>query len=120
VVDEVTLTIPRERDFHGVAHLVVAGLALRLNLTIENLEDLQLAVEAILDQADESGDVTVRMSLLGDELETRIGPVSVDAALGRDGHELGLGLRRVLETVVDDVQVDGDWVRLRKRVTTHG
>ena len=35
-----------------------------------------------------------------------------------DGGELGL--RRVLDSTVDDVHVDGEWVRLTKRVTTVG
>ena len=38
--DEITLTLPRQRDFHRVAHLVLGGLAVRLELTIETLEDL--------------------------------------------------------------------------------
>jgi hypothetical protein len=119
VADEVTLTIPRERDFHGVAHLVLSGLALRLKITIESLEDLRLALDAVLDEGgDDGGEVTMTMCLRGEELETRIGPVSVRSALEHDGN--GLGLRRVLDAVVDDVQVDGDWVRLTKRVETHG
>ena len=48
--DEITLTLPRAREFHNVAHLVLAGLALRLNLTIETLEDLQIALGAVLDR----------------------------------------------------------------------
>jgi hypothetical protein len=119
VADEITLTIPADRDFHRVAHLVLGGLALRLNLTIENLEDLQLAVDAILDRAGGDGDLTVTMSLHGDELETRIGPVDVRAELERS-QDAELGLRRVLDAVVDDVEADGEWVRLTKRVVVGG
>ena len=43
MTDEITLTIPRDRALYGVAHLVLGGLGIRLNLTIEHLEDLQLA-----------------------------------------------------------------------------
>ena len=117
--DTITLTIPRERDFHRVAHLVVGGLALRLNLTLENLEDLQLAIDAILDRAAENGDVTVTLSVEGDELETRIGPVDVGGELAFEAGD-DLGLRRVLDAVVDTVAVDGDWVTLTKRVTPSG
>ena len=60
--DEITLTIPRDRDYHRVAHLVLSGLALRLDLTIETLEDLQIALGAILDRAQPDGDVTVSLS----------------------------------------------------------
>ena len=46
--DEITLIIPRERALFGVAHLVLGGLGIRLNLTIEHLEDMQLALETLL------------------------------------------------------------------------
>ena len=113
--DEITLTFPRDREFHRVAHLVLGGLALRLDLTIETLEDLQLALSAILDRAPANGEVTVRMTLRDGSLETRIGPVHLAEELAREeGDELNL--RRILWTVVDDVQVDGEHVRLIKKV----
>jgi hypothetical protein len=63
VTDEITLTLPREPEFHRVAHLVLGGLAVRLNLTIENLEDLELALDAILGRTDpKTGEITVRMT----------------------------------------------------------
>ena len=114
VHDEITLTLPRDREFQRVAHLVLGGLALRLELTIETLEDLQLALSAILDRAGAEGEVTVSMTLNGDMLETRVGPIDLGDELTRD--EEGLGLRRILWTVVDDVRVDGDYVRLLKQV----
>ena len=117
--DEITLTIPRERDFHRVAHLVLGGLALRMNLTIENLEDLQLALDAVLARAANKGEVTVTMCMRGDELEARIGPVDMGDELDHEKTE-HLDLRRVLDAVVDDVQLDGDWVRLTKKVTVGG
>jgi anti-sigma regulatory factor (Ser/Thr protein kinase) len=116
--DEITLTLPRDREFHRIAHLVLGGLALRLELTLETLEDLQLALSAILDRAGVEGEVTVSMALNGDMLETRIGPVDLGDELARDDE--GLGLHRILWTVVDDVQVDGDYVRLLKKVDSKG
>jgi hypothetical protein len=113
--DQITLTLPRDREFHRVAHLVLGGLALRLDLTIETLEDVQLALSAILDRADANGEVTVTMTLRDGTLETSIGPVHLADELAHDeGDELDL--RRILWTVVDDVQVDGDHVRLIKKV----
>jgi hypothetical protein len=117
--DEITLTIPREPDFHRVAHLVLGGLAVRLNLTIENLEDLELALDSILERTDPAaGDVTVAMSLRDGELETRVGPLTArlldEIEREADG---ALSLRRVLDSTVDDVLVDGEWVRLTKKVT---
>jgi hypothetical protein len=122
MTDEITLTLPREPDFHRVAHLVLGGLAVRLDLTIENLEDLQIALDALLDRTEPgAGDVTVRMRLHAGELETLVGPLTPhvldEIERERDGE---LGLRRVLETSVEDVHVDGEWVRLTKKVTVRG
>jgi hypothetical protein len=117
--DEITLTFPHEREFHRVAHLVLGGLAVRLELTIETLEDLQLALSAILDRAREDGEVTVSMSLVDGTLETSIGPVDVGEELA-GGDDEGLSLRRILWAVVDDVQVDGERVRLVKKVDQRG
>jgi hypothetical protein len=64
----------------------------------------------------------VRLSLRDGELETRIGPL-LPALLDEieaepDGNELRV--RRVLDSTVDDVHVDGEWVLLTKRVETVG
>jgi hypothetical protein len=118
--DEITLTLPHEREFHRVAHLVLGGLAVRLELTIETLEDLQLALSAILDRAKSDGDVTVSMALLDGVLETRVGPVDLSEDLAGAGDDQSLSLRRILWAVVDDVQVDGDQVRLVKKVGRGG
>lgn len=123
MADEITLTLPRAPEFQRVAHLVLGGLAVRLNLTVENLEDLQLALDAVLDRMDpNAGDVTVQMSLRDGELETRIGPLrpALLDEIEREAHGEELGVRRVLDSTVDDVHVDGEWVRLTKKVATVG
>ena len=120
MADEIILTIPREPDFHRVAHLVLGGLAVRLDLTIENLEDLQIALDSVLDRGEHherAGEITVRMALRDGALETRVGPLTRDTLneIEREQGQ-GLSLRRVLESSVDDVHVDGDWVSLTKKV----
>jgi hypothetical protein len=118
--DEITLTLPHQREFHRVAHLVLGGLALRLELTIETLEELQLALSAILDRTKQDGAVTVSMTLQDGTLETSVGPVDLTEELTGSDDDRSLSLRRILWTIVDDVSVDGDHVRLRKRVDQHG
>ena len=119
MIDEITLTIPPEREARRVAHLVLGGLAVRLDLTLESLEDLELAFDAVLGRLDPAvaDDVTVRLRLLDGSLEAVIGPlpgrVLDDIDREVDG---GLGLRRVLDGTVDDVHVDGECVRLTKAV----
>jgi anti-sigma regulatory factor (Ser/Thr protein kinase) len=119
MTDEITLTLPRAPDFQRVAHLVLGGLAVRLNFTVETLEDLQLALDSLLEReaADHAGDVMVRMTLGDDTLEAVVGPLSrrVLDEIDEDAGD-ALRLRRVLESTVDDVHVDGDTVRLTKRV----
>ena len=122
MADEITLTIPRDPEFHSVAHLVLGGLAVRLDLTIENLEDLEIALDAILDRTDPAaGEITIRMSLGDGSLETVVGPLtpSLIDEIEREPDN-ALGLRRVLESTVEEIDVDGDHVRLTKKVALRG
>jgi hypothetical protein len=121
VPDEITLSVPRERPFYRVAHLVLGGLAVRLDLTFDTLEDLQIALSGLLSREhDGDGNLTLSLRVLPDALAASIGPFQ-DAALQEewDG-DSELGLRRILETVVDGVEIskrDGaQWVELTKNV----
>jgi hypothetical protein len=122
LTDEITLTLPRDADFHRVAHLVLGGLAVRMDLTVENLEDLQIALDSILGRTElDAGDITVRMALRDGALETRVGPLPtkvLDEIEREQDNELSL--RRVLDSTFDDVHVDGDTVRLTKKVSAGG
>ena len=119
--DEITLTIPRDRALYSVAHLVLGGLGIRLNLTIEHLEDLQLALDAVLERAREEEQVTIAVSVREGAIETAIGPMrdgvrdELEATEGED-----VGLRRILDTLVDGVELTprdgGEWVKLTKAV----
>jgi hypothetical protein len=120
VADVVTLQLPRDRDFRPVAHLVLGGLATRLELTYDVLDDIETALDELLERRELDADVTLSLRLDDDALVTTVGPFA-----GRVAEELretgdGLGLRRVLDTVVDDVRLserDGaQWVELTKRV----
>jgi hypothetical protein len=122
VADEITLTIPRDPEFHRVAHLVLGGLAVRLDLTIENLEDLEIALDSILDRTDpKTGEITIRMSLGDGELEAVIGPLTPRLLdeIQREP-DTALGLRRVLDSTVEAVRIDGEYVRLTKKVAIRG
>lgn len=119
MADEITLTIPRDPDFRRVASYVVGGLAARLNLTIESLEDIQLALDALLARIEApAGEVTLQMTVHDDALVARVGPLG-SRVLDEIEHEAGdrLGLRRVLDSTVDEVVVDGDWAVLTKAVS---
>jgi hypothetical protein len=119
VTDEITLTIPRDRALYSVAHLVLGGLGIRLNLTIEHLEDLQLATDAVLERVRAVEYVTITVSVREGALETAIGPMrdgvraELEATEGED-----VGLRRILDALVDQVELTQtggeDWVKLTK------
>jgi hypothetical protein len=122
VADEITLTMPRAPEFHRVAHLVLGGLAVRLDLTIENLEDLEIALDSLLDRTDPwAGEITIKMSPRNGELEAVIGPLTPKllAEIGREP-DSALGLRRVLESTVEEISIDGEFVRLKKKVAVRG
>ena len=119
MADEITLTLPRKSDFQSVAHLVLGGLAARLNLTLENLENLQLALSALLPRgaALDGQPVNVRMTIHDDSLEIVVGPLDrkVLDAVERSAQD-EVDIRRVLESTVDEIHVDGQSVRLTKQV----
>ena len=122
MTDEIRLTIPRQRALYSVAHLVMSGVGIRLNLTIEHLEDLQLALDAVLERARESEDVTIALRVRDGEIETAIGPLrdGVRSELEASAGEEEVGLRRILDTLVDRVELapgdGGDWLTLTKAV----
>src|SRR5437868_11675950 len=74
-VDEIALTLPGDDAFHGVAHLVLGGVATRHDLTMETLEDLTLALDTVLDRYGEWTDhVTVLARIDADEAVIEVGP----------------------------------------------
>jgi hypothetical protein len=119
-VDEISLTLPADDAFHGVAHLVLGGLAVRLDLTFEHLEDLELALDALLERTASDEEVTVRVRVLDGELRTFVGPFRAVRAELDAGDESMLNLRRILATVCDHVEVTdrdgGQWVELTKHL----
>ena len=120
----IRLRIPNERPFHGVARLVVGGLAARHNLSYEALEDLQLALVTVLegDRYAATDEIRVELEVLDDAIAMAIGPLHGDAVRAdlEESSDGDLGLGRLLGTLVEDAEVearaDGDWLRLSKRV----
>ena len=120
--DMITLTIPREQPFHEIAHLVLGGVAARLNLTFESIDDLETALEAVLERSSEDGEVTIELRLNDRAIVTRVGPFAAEALQAElDRDDDGVGLRRILDTVVDDYAFGGDgWVELTKNTDGGG
>ena len=119
-MDEFTISIPRERPFATVAGLVIGGIVARHDVTLDVLNDLQLALDGVLERSDEDeGQVTIEIRVDNGTIATFIGPVTESTAAELE-QETGdsLGLRRLLETVVDSVTLaereSGSWIELRK------
>jgi len=119
--DEIRLVIPAEEDFRPIAHLVTGGLALRLDVTYDDLEDLQLAIESLLGLRDDQADVSVVLAADDGILRASLGPFPAET-LHEEESGGGLDLRRVLDTVCDTHEIEeregGAWVELTKRIAS--
>ena len=118
MTDEITLVVPAQEDFRPVVHLVVGGLAVRLDLTIDALEDLQVALGALLVRRDDEGDVSIRLRIEDQAIHATVGPLPLSLLDDVEHEGPELGLRRVLETVCESFEIeerDGEaWVELSK------
>jgi len=122
-VDEIALTLPGDDAFHGVAHLVLSGLGSRHDLTVDTLDDLNLAVDAVLERYGESVEELTVRARIGDEgVVIEIGPFPDSRLQSELEQEAGdaLDMRRILRTVCDHIAVverdGGAWVELTKRI----
>ena len=124
--DTVEITIPRERDFSIVAELVVGGIAARHDVTLDVLDDLQLALGSLLEHDDSvDGEISVQLRVGADAIDVSVGPVGERTVTELEG-DAGdvLGLRRLLDTTVEDVSLSsrdgGTWVDLHKGFAIQG
>ena len=118
--DKIAVTIPGDDGFEDVAQLVLAGVAARLNLSFESLDDLGTALATLLERRG-GAELTVELEVGDDVVVASVGPFAGESLV----HELeqpseGVGLRRVLETIVDSFgaseRAGGQWIELQKRV----
>jgi hypothetical protein len=116
--EEIRLVIPAEEDFRPIAHLVTGGLAMRLDVTYDDLDDLQVGIEALLTLRDDADDLVVALSADDGVLHASLGPFPPERVQEGES-DGGLDLRRVLDTVCDTHEVEerdgGAWVELTKR-----
>ena len=81
-MDEFTIHIPRERPFATVVGLVVGGIAARHEVTLDVLDDLQLALDGMLERTDDDheGQLTIELRVEGGTIAASIGPVTASTA----------------------------------------
>ncbi len=124
-MDEITVTLPHERPFGAVAGLVLGGVAARHDVTLEALDDLRLALETLVEHDEGEDELNVVLRVDDGIVHVAVGPFEPEAVAELED-EAGdeLGLRRVLDAVVDGVSVDaradGSWVAISKGYTRAG
>ena len=117
-VETIELRLPCKAEWVGVARLAVAGVANRLNFSVEDIDDLKLAVaEACtncIQHAGDSDEVRIACAVHGDKLVVTV----EDHGKGFDGGGIvprmlgepkvgGLGVF-LIRTLMDDVSYEVD------------
>jgi hypothetical protein len=105
----VLLELPAQQAFNAVGRLVVGGLASRLDLEVADIEDLQLAVEAVLCRTPAQSTVTLTLEPSRDELQAQLGPF----AMNGDRDRLERTLRRLVNEVVVQDSGEHEWILIR-------
>jgi hypothetical protein len=102
----VVLELPAEGPYRAVGRLVAGGVASRLGFQVAQIEDLQLAVEAVLSHCPARATVALELLDSGPRLVARLGPFASDPA-ARDR------AKAMLRALVEDVEVqdspEGEW-----------
>lgn len=105
----ISLTVPHESRYVNVVRIVVGGLAARLDLPFESLDDLQLAVETVLSEERyvAGGEITVDIVIDNGLVRVLIAPLETDALeADLESADDGIGLGMLLSAVVDSVGFD--------------
>jgi hypothetical protein len=108
--DRIELVAPVDRAFDPLVRLVLGGIADRIDLGFEELDDLQLAVERLRAEAGSQESLRISIEIGDGSIRTRLGPLRehaiADALQGPEPQPGELTLRRILETVVDSFGVE--------------
>jgi hypothetical protein len=91
-------------------------------VSVEHLEDLELALDALLERPSDGRELTVRVLISDGELRTIVGPFTSLRADLDEGGTNSLNLGRILGAVCDSVEIEdrdgSEWVELTKRLGT--
>ena len=106
--ESISIKIPASPEYIQVVRLVAAGLAARLSFTLEDIEDLKIAVDElstyITGAHGRSGTLAVRFTLHDDRIEIRgAGTYAEDYDVRTDLTEFS---RMILETVTDSADLN--------------
>lgn len=94
-VDRITVEFPPGRPFHAVGRLVLGGVASRLELPVDRVEELGLALDALGMHELCSDDVQLEVVVDGVALRATLGEFSADPLADAD-------VVRVVSALVDE------------------
>ena len=113
LTETITLSITPQRHLMGVATLVAGGLGGRLQLPVDRIDDLQLALTTLLRREDEGARLTIEFAHGDGAITARIGPVhdaSVETVLNT--------VARLVSSAEREDRVGDTWVVLRLATPT--
>jgi hypothetical protein len=75
--DTVTLRVPRERAYLPLLHMVLGGIATRQDLSFDDLDDVQLAVDSVVAEDDTGqSDLTMTVTVDAETLTIALAPLT--------------------------------------------
>lgn len=107
-MDTISLTIPAQPAYLQVVRLIAAGLASRLGFTVDEIEDLRIAVDELsaylTGSQGREGDLHIRFMLGGNALRIEgVGNLTPGQKVRTELTDMS---RMILQTVVDDASLD--------------
>ena len=115
-IQRITLTVPGERRSIGIVRLFVGGLAARLSLGYDTMDDLQLALESVLRKSAPGGQITLEARIENDAVSILVGPLDRDPLQPDESRPDTLELERLLSALVagsESISREGGfWLRL--------
>jgi serine/threonine-protein kinase RsbW len=107
--DEVLLVMPADPEFLRLARVTAMGLASRLSFTIEEIDDLRIAIDelvfGLIGTRGRPGRVTMKYALLPEGLEVRGTGAFEDEAAGPGLTELS---ELILDAVADEHELTSE------------
>jgi hypothetical protein len=94
--DTITLTLPADADLRPVVRHVLGGIGARFDLSLERVDDLQLAVAVILERTP-STDIVLQAEITAEGLVVGVGPFDHDITSEAD-------IARLLTPLIDELR----------------
>ena len=117
--DTISLSVPARVEYVPIVRLLVAGVANRIQLTLDEIEDLRLAVDelchSLVDADHPAGEMVITCRVLSEALAIEgVSEVPVEESERRPTEIQDLS-RRILDALTDEYEVDldGDQRRFR-------